>query len=292
MIRPPPRSTHFPTTTLFRSQLLDIPVETIGSRFTDLKAALPTFHLPKTDWNTIRSLIQPAFTIAILAGIESLLSAVVADGMIGGKHRSNMELVAQGIANIGSVLFGGIPATGAIARTAANVRNGGRTPVAGIMHSVTVLLIMMLLMPLAKLIPMTTLAAILMMVAWNMSEIRVFRGLLKAPKADVVILILTFGLTVVLDLVVAIEVGIVLAAFLFMKRMADTTTVTSIREQLQDQPDFALANPDGLDPRIQVFQIEGPFFFGAADTFANTIKGGHQGPRWRTAAVCQPSGHR
>lgn len=257
------------TTVLVR--LLDIPVETIGSRFTDLKAALPTPHLPKTDWKTVQSLIQPAFTIAILAGIESLLSAVVADGMIGGKHRSNMELVAQGVANIGSVLFGGIPATGAIARTAANVRNGGRTPVAGIMHSVTVLLVMMILMPLAKLIPMTTLAAILMMVAWNMSEIRVFKGLLKAPKADVAILLLTFVLTVVLDLVVAIEVGIVLAAFLFMKRMADTTTVTSIREQLQDQPDFALANPEGLDPRIQVFQIEGPFFFGAADTFANTI---------------------
>ena len=220
----------------------------------------------------IQSLIQPAFTIAILAGIESLLSAVVADGMIGGKHRSNMELVAQGVANIASVLFGGIPATGAIARTAANVRNGGRTPVAGMVHSITVLLVMLILMPYAKLIPMTTLAAILMIVAWNMSEIRVFKGLLKAPKADVFILLLTFVLTVVLDLVVAIEVGIVLAAFLFMKRMADNTTIESIRDDLQDQPDFALANPEGIDPRIQVYQINGPFFFGAADTFANTIQ--------------------
>ncbi len=254
------------------TQLLQIPVETIGSRFTDLKAALPTFSLPHTDFETVKSLIQPAFTIAILAGIESLLSAVVADGMIGGKHRSNMELVAQGIANIGSVLFGGIPTTGAIARTAANVRNGGRTPVAGIVHSVTVLLIMMVLMPFAKLIPMTTLAAILMMVAFNMSEIRVFKGLLKAPKADVVVLLLTFTLTVVLDLVVAIEVGIVLAAFLFMKRMADSTTIQTINEELQDQPDFALSNPEGIDPRIQIFQIDGPFFFGAADAFANTLQ--------------------
>ena len=254
------------------AQLFSIPVETIGSRFSDLKAVIPFPSVPHTDWKTIRSLIQPAFTIAILAGIESLLSAVVSDGMIGGKHRSNMELVAQGIANIGSVLFGGIPATGAIARTAANVRNGGRTPVAGIVHSITVLLIMIVLMPFAKLIPMTTLAAILMVVAFNMSEIRVFKGLLKAPKADVVVLLLTFGLTVIIDLVVAIEVGIVLAAFLFMKRMADSTTIQSIKEELQDQPDIALVNPDGIDPRIQIYQIDGPFFFGAADSFTNTIQ--------------------
>jgi len=253
-------------------QLLGIQVDTIGSRFTDLKPVIPQFTLPTTDWATVRSLIQPAFTIAILAGIESLLSAVVADGMIGGKHRSNMELVAQGIANIGSVLLGGIPATGAIARTAANVRNGGRSPVAGIVHSLTIFLIMLILMPFAKLIPMTTLAAILMIVAYNMSEIRVFKGLLKASKADVLILLLTFVLTVLIDLVVAIEVGLVLAAFLFMKRMADSTSIQSIREDLQDQPDFALTNPDGIDPRIQIYQIDGPFFFGAADSFANTIQ--------------------
>ncbi len=253
-------------------QLLGIQVDTIGSRFTDLKPVIPQFSLPSTDWATVKSLVQPAFTIAILAGIESLLSAVVADGMIGGKHRSNMELVAQGIANIGSVLFGGIPATGAIARTAANVRNGGRTPVAGMVHSVTVFLIMLVLMPFAKLIPMTTLAAILIIVAYNMSEIRVFKGLLKSSKSDVFILLLTFALTVLIDLVAAIEVGIVLAAFLFMKRMADSTSIQSIRVDLQDQPDFALSNPDGIDPRIEIYQIDGPFFFGAADAFTNTIQ--------------------
>lgn len=252
-------------------QLLGIDVETIGDRYSDLKAALPTFQMPQISLNMIADLLPTAVTIAVLAGIESLLSAVVSDGMIGGKHRSNMELVAQGTANIASVLFGGIPATGAIARTAANVRNGGRTPVAGIVHSVTVLAIMMILMPLAKMIPMTTLAAILMIVAYNMSEWRAFKNLFKAPKTDIAILLVTFFLTVVFDLVVAIEFGVIMAAFLFMKRMADTTKVESIKDDLEETPDLALNNPEGINPAIQIYQIYGPFFFGAADKFTDTI---------------------
>ncbi len=252
-------------------QLLDIKVETIGDRYSQLKAALPTLQIPEISLSMVADLLPTALTIAVLAGIESLLSAVVADGMIGGKHRSNMELVAQGTANIFSALFGGIPATGAIARTAANIRNGGRTPIAGIVHSLTVLAVMMILMPLAKLIPMTTLAAILMVVAYNMSEWRSFKSLFKAPKTDIAILLATFVLTVVFDLVIAIEFGVVMAAFLFMKRMADTTKVESIREDLADTPDLALSSPDGIDPAIQIYQIYGPFFFGAVDKFTDTI---------------------
>lgn len=252
-------------------QFLGIDVETIGDRYSHLKAALPTLQVPEISFSMIADLLPTALTIAVLAGIESLLSAVVADGMIGSKHNSNMELVAQGTANIFSVLFGGIPATGAIARTAANIRNGGRTPVAGMVHSLTVLAVMMLLMPLAKLIPMTTLAAILMVVAYNMSEWRSFKSLFKAPKTDIAILLVTFVLTVVFDLVVAIEFGVVMAAFLFMKRMADTTKIESIKNDLEDTPDLALNNPEGIDPSIQIYQIYGPFFFGAADKFTDTI---------------------
>lgn len=253
-------------------KLLGIEVETIGDRFSNLKAELPSFQFPEISLSMIAELMPTALTIAILAGIESLLSAVVADGMIGGKHRSNMELVAQGSANIISALFGGIPATGAIARTAANIRNGGRTPVAGIVHSLTVLAVMLVLMPLAKMIPMTTLAAILMVVAYNMSEWRAFKSLFKAPKADIAILLATFVLTVAIDLVVAIEFGIVMAAFLFMKRMADTTKIESIKSDIEDSPDIALSNPEGIDPAIQIFQLYGPFFFGAADKFTDTIQ--------------------
>ncbi len=252
-------------------QLLGIKVETIGDRYSNLKAALPAFQMPEISLSLITELFPTALTIAVLAGVESLLSAVVADGMIGGKHRSNMELVAQGVANIFSGLFGGIPATGAIARTATNIRNGGRTPVAGIVHSLTVLAIMMLLMPLAKMIPMTTLAAILIIVAYNMSEWRAFKNLFRAPKTDIAILLATFVLTVVVDLVVAIEFGIVMAAFLFMKRMADITKVESIKDELEDSPDIALNNPEGINPAIQIFQVYGPFFFGAADKFTNII---------------------
>ncbi len=253
-------------------KLLGIKVETVGDRYSNLSAALPSFHFPEINLTLITELLPSALTIALLIGMQSLLSAVVADGMIGGKHRSNMELIAQGIANIVTVLFGGIPATGAIARTVANVRNGARTPIAGMVHSLTVLAVMMLLMPLAKMIPMATLAAILIIVAYNMSEWRAFRNLFKAPKTDIAILLATFVLTVVVDLVIAIEFGVVMAALLFMKRMADMTKVESIKSELEDSPDIALINPEGIDPAIQIFQIYGPFFFGAADKFTNTVR--------------------
>ena len=253
-------------------RLLGIQVDTIGNRYSELNAALPTLQIPYISVDMIIMLFPTALTIAILAGIESLLSAVVSDGMIGDKHDSNTELVAQGVANIFSGLFGGIPATGAIARTAANVRNGGRTPVAGMVHSLVVLAIMIVLMPYAKLIPMPTLAAILMIVAYNMSEWRTFKSLFKAPKTDIAILLTTFILTVAIDLVVAIEFGVIMAAFLFMKRMADITKIESIKDDIEVNPGITLSNPEGIDPAIQIFQVYGPFFFGAADKFTNTIR--------------------
>ena len=248
-------------------------VETIGTKYGQLSSAMPVPHLPVLNLSVIEKLIQPAFTIALLGGIESLLSAVVADGMVGGKHRSNTELIAQGIGNIASGLFGGIPATGAIARTAANVKNGGRTPVAGMVHSLVLLLIVVLFMPYAKLIPLSTLAAILMVVAYNMSEWRAFRGLLNAPKSDILVLITTFVLTVVIDLVAAIEIGVVLASLLFMKRMADVTNVQSIAKDIAEEEDctaesLVAAIPDD----VLVYEINGPFFFGAADKFMEVIE--------------------
>ena len=215
----------------------------------------------------IKELISPALTIAILAGIESLLSAVVSDGMIGDTHKSNAELVGQGLGNIFSGLFGGIPATGAIARTAANVRNGGRTPIAGIVHSITLTLILILLMPLASLIPMTTLAAVLLVVAANMADWKGFVRLCKtAPKSDILVLVVTFILTVFFDLVVAIEVGVVMAALLFMKRMGETATVTGWRYLEEDAiEDAGTENLMELNKAIRVFEINGPLFFAAAD---------------------------
>src|SRR5215204_2393408 len=211
------------------AHLFHFPVETIGSRFGNIPSAFPTLSVPELDFQTVKNLIQPAFTIALLCAIESLLSAVVADGMIGGNHKSNMELVAQGTANIFSSIFGGIPATGAIARTATNIKNGGRTPVAGIIHAVTLLLIMLFFGRWAALIPMATLGAILLVVSYHMSEWRVFRSELRgAPRSDVVVMLTTFVLTVAIDLTVAIQVGMVLAAFLFMKRMAEVTNVSAI----------------------------------------------------------------
>src|SRR5690606_16938203 len=204
---------------------LDIPVATIESSYGEIPNRIPAPALPNIDFGTIQKLIQPAVAIALLGGIESLLSAVVSDGMIGGRHRSNMELVAQGVANCFSSIFGGIPATGAIARTATNVKNGGRTPIAGIVHSIVLLVIMLALAPYAKLIPMACLAGILIVVAYHMSEWRQFRSLLKGNKSDVMILLVTFFLTVIFDLVIAIEIGIVLSSFVLMKRMSDTTTV-------------------------------------------------------------------
>ena len=209
-------------------KLAELPVNTIGSVYGELSSRLPMPTLPNVSFKMVQELLSPAFTIALLAGIESLLSCVVSDGMIGEKHNSNAELIGQGLGNIFSGLFGGIPATGAIARTAANVKNGGRSPIAGIVHSITLLLILLILMPTAALIPMTTLAAVLLVVAWNMCDWHAFFRLIKkAPKSDIIVLVGTFFLTVVFDLVVAIEVGIVVTALLFMKRMAEVSDVKS-----------------------------------------------------------------
>lgn len=257
-------------------QLLDLPVETIGDRFGELPSRFPTPHLPDISLATVRGLIAPAFTIAMLAGIESLLSAVVADGMIGSRHRSNIELVAQGIANVASSLFGGIPATGAIARTATNVKNGGRTPVAGIVHALTLLLLMLFFAKWAALIPMAVLAAILVVVSYNMSQWRGFKAELSAPKSDVLVLLTTFLLTVLVDLTVAVEVGMVLAAFLFMKRMAEVTNVSLLTRELEDGPDRDLRGADTVavrevPPGVDVYEIDGPFFFGAAESFKTAL---------------------
>ena len=247
-------------------QLGKLPVATIGDLYT-IKAGFPKFAAPQLSFALVKELISPAFTIAILASIESLLSCVVSDGMIGGHHRSNAELVGQGVGNIMSSLFGGIPATGAIARTAANVRNGGRTPVAGIVHCITLTIILLVLMPLAALIPMTTLAAVLLIVAANMADWTSFFRLCKtAPKSDVIVLVATFLLTVFFDLVIAIEVGVVLAAMLFMKRMAETADVTAWK--YLDEPDVTPGEAEKLRDiphTIRVFEISGPLFFAAAD---------------------------
>jgi len=263
---------------------LKLPVETIGVRFGELPQGLPLPALPTFHWQMIPDLVQPAFAIAILAAIESLLSAVVADGMIGGKHRSNMELVAQGIANVASPLFGGIPATGAIARTAVNVHNGGRTPVAGMVHAVTLLLIMIFLGKWARLIPMATLAGILVVVAYRMSEWRSFKMILNSPKSDVLVLLVTFGLTVILDLSVAIQVGMVLAAFLFMRRLALTSNINMITNEFVDEEERDDANalsrrfvPEG----VEIYEISGPFFFGIVSTFLETMNNIEKTPRVR-----------
>jgi SulP family sulfate permease len=255
--------------------LLDLPVETIGQRFGAISANLSAPEVPPLSFGTVTSLVGPAFTIALLAAIESLLSAVVADGMIGGRHRSNMELVAQGVANIASPLFGGIPATGAIARTATNVKNGGRTPVAGIVHAFTLLLIMLFFGRWAGLIPMATLAAILVVVSYHMSEWRTFRSEFRAPRSDVVIMLATFLLTVLVDLTVAIEVGMVLSAFLFMKRMAEVANVSAVTEDFREEgleDEVPAGDRDRVLPAgVEVYEINGPFFFGAAETFRETL---------------------
>ncbi len=262
-------------------QLLNLPVETIGSRFGEVSASIPMPKIPNISFQMISDLIVPAITIAILAGIESLLSAVVADGMIGKKHNSNMELVAQGVANITSALFGGIPVTGAIARTAANVKNGGRTPIAGIVHSLFLLLIMMLLMPYAKLIPMTTLAAILIVISYNMSEWRAFKDLFKSTKSDISVLLITFSLTVIFDLVLAIEIGMILAMFLFIKKSSEATNIKKV-DYLYDSAEDSSDGRDGdagdglagrfhENKKIMVYEINGPLFFGAAHTFMDLM---------------------
>ncbi|MDB4907427.1 MAG: sulfate transporter [Gemmatimonadetes bacterium] len=258
---------------------LHLPVETIGSRFGEISASLPSFALPHVSVARLGELAAPAFTIALLGAVESLLSAVVADGMTGGRHRSNMELVAQGVANIVTPMFGGIPATGAIARTATNVRNGGRTPVAGIVHAVTLLLITLFAGRWAALIPMSALAAILVVVSYHMCEWRTFRAELRSPRSDVVVLLATFFLTVLVDLTVAIEVGMVLAAFLFMRRMADVAEVGPVTHALRaGSGDDDEAGDDGAPRRrripawIEVYEVSGPFFFGAAQAFRDTMR--------------------
>ncbi|SHI45607.1 sulfate permease, SulP family [Butyrivibrio fibrisolvens DSM 3071] len=250
-------------------KVLGMKVNTIGDLYT-ISSGLPSFTMPDFSFAAIKNILPDAFTIAILAAIESLLSCVVADGMIGSKHRSNMELVAQGVGNIGSALFGGIPATGAIARTAANVKNGGKTPIAGMVHAVVLVLVLVVLMPYAALIPMPTIAAILFMVAYNMCQYRAFFHLVKtAPKSDVIVLVLTFVLTVVFDLVVAIEIGMLMAGLLFVKRMSEEAEVRSWKYVDDEEHD-----PDALRFRtvpkgVSVYEISGPMFFGVSDMLAD-----------------------
>lgn len=251
---------------------LNMKVNTIGDLYT-ISSSLPAFHMPKLTLYTIRAQFSDGFTIAVLAAIESLLSCVVADSMINSRHRSNMELIAQGVGNIGSALFGGIPATGAIARTAANIKNGGRTPIAGMVHSIVLVLVLVVLMPYAALIPMPTIAAILFMVAYNMCGWRTFVELCKkAPKSDIIVLVITFALTVIFDLVVAIEVGMIIACVLFMKRMSEEAEIKGWK-YFDDEDD-----PDAIELRtvpqsVRVYEISGPMFFGAADRIAEiTLK--------------------
>jgi sulfate permease, SulP family len=261
--------------TTFVTKLFNLPVETIGSRFGNISSSFPEPVFPDLDLATIKGLIQPAFTIALLGGIESLLSAVVADGMIGGKHRSNMELVAQGAANIVSSLFGGIPATGAIARTATNVKNGGRTPVAGITHAVALLLIILFFGKWTALIPMATLAGILVVVAYNMSEWQSFISIAKGARSDVAVLLITFLLTVLVDLTMAIEIGMVLAVFLFMRKMIRFSEVSILTKQMDDKEnevDNEAISKYHIPKEAEVFEITGPFFFGAVHKFKDAIK--------------------
>ncbi len=257
-------------------QLLDLPVETIGSRFGRIDASLPMPMLPRVTESMLVSLVGPALTIAVLAAIESLLSAVVADGMIGGRHRSNMELVAQGAANLVTPLFGGMPATGAIARTATNIKNGGRTPIAGIVHALTLLVVTLFFGRWAEIIPLACLAAILVVVAYHMSEWRTVRSELRGTRSDAAVLLATLTLTVVIDLTVAISVGMVLAAFLFMKRMAETAEVQTIsaamREPAEENQEAAARARHARVPRdVEVYDINGPFFFGAAEKFRDAL---------------------
>ena len=245
-------------------------IETIGDRFS-ISNELPAAQVPDMNWETIKSLVSPAITIAILGAIESLLSATVADGVIGDHHDSNTELVAQGLANIASPLFGGIPATGAIARTMTNINNGGKTPVAGIIHAVILLLIFLFLMPLAKYIPMACLAGVLVVVSYGMCGWRSFFELMKNPKSDVTVLLITFFLTIIFDLTIAIEVGLIIACLLFMKRMSETTDVKAITEEidLNQDAEFSTGNLDHLiiPQGVEVYEINGPYFFGAGNKF-------------------------
>ena len=250
-------------------------IETIGDRF-NVSNAIPDVQVPAMTWETIKSLVAPAMTIAVLGAIESLLSATVADGVIGDHHNSNTELVAQGVANLASPLFGGIPATGAIARTMTNINNGGRTPIAGIIHAVVLLLIFLFFMPLAKYIPMACLAGVLVIVSYGMCGWRSFMALMKNPKSDVTVLLITFFLTIIFDLTVAIEVGLIIACLLFMKRMSETTDVTAITDDeidLNKEFDFLSTNLEHytIPKGVEVYEINGPFFFGAGNKFEEVM---------------------
>lgn len=265
------------------AQLLHLPVVTIGDRFGIIHAGLPSPVLPHVSFTMVRELVAPAMTIAALGAIESLLSAVVSDGMIGSRHRSSMELVAQGVANIITPMFGGIPATGAIARTATNVKAGGRTPIAGMTHAVVLLLITLFFGKLAGLIPLSVLAGILMLVAYRMSEWRVFVAELRGPRSDAAVLLTTFFLTLLIDLTVGIGVGMVLASFMFMRRMSEVTDVRHITEDLDEEGD-ELEDVDQISSRavpagIEVYEIDGPFFFGAAEKFKDVLAEVFRKPR-------------
>ena len=258
-------------------------IETIGDRFS-ISGSLPDASVPDLTWNSVKGLISPAVTIAVLGAIESLLSATVADGVIGDKHNSNQELIAQGIANVCSPIFGGIPATGAIARTMTNINNGGKTPVAGIIHAVVLLLIFLFLMPLAQYIPMSCLAGVLVVVSYNMSGWRSFREIFSNPKSDVTVLLITFFLTVIFDLTVAIEVGLVIACLFCMRRMAETTQVSVITDEIDPNNEMDinvheehLIIPDG----VEVYEINGPYFFGIANKFEDVVNRMGDKPRVR-----------
>ena len=261
-------------------------VETIGDRFS-ISNQLPEAEMPSISWNVIKGLVSPAITIAILGAIESLLSATVADGVIGDRHDSNTELIAQGVANLASPIFGGIPATGAIARTMTNINNGGRTPVAGIVHAAVLLMIFLFLMPLAQYIPMACLAGVLVIVSYNMSGWRSFASIMKNPKSDVIVLLVTFLLTVIFDLTIAIEVGLICACLLFMRRMAETTDVKVISDEIdpeEEQSDFQMGNLEHLTipEGVEVYEINGPYFFGAGNKFEDLMATmGHKRPKVR-----------
>ena len=251
----------------------DLPVETIGSRFGGVPSSLPVPRLPHVSWQLVQQMFSPAVTIALLAALESLLAAVVADGMLGTRHRSNMELIAQGAGNITSVLVGGIPATGAIARTATNIKSGGRTPVAAMVHCLTLLLILLFVGRWAALIPMATLAAILIVVAYNMSEWHSFVRLFRSPKSDVVVLVATFLLTVLIDLTVAIQVGVLLAAFMFLQRMSNETQISLVTENLRERDESETRDISKIEvpPGVEVFEIYGSLFFGVIERFRDAL---------------------
>ena len=247
-------------------------IETIGDRFS-VSSAIPDAHMPAMTWDTIKSLVAPALTIAVLGAIESLLSATVADGVIGAHHNSNTELVAQGLANIASPIFGGIPATGAIARTMTNINNGGKTPVSGIVHAIVLLLIFLFFMPLAKYIPMACLAGVLVIVSYGMSGWRSFLALMKNPKSDVTVLLITFFLTIIFDLTVAIEVGLIIACLLFMKRVSEITDVKAVTDEINEESDIIKDNAEHLTipEGVEVYEINGPYFFGAGNKFEEVM---------------------